>query len=342
MLGVTVAKDRAEDFRRALTKQGLVDKTHAIIEDGEMIVLPLTGSPPDYLMRKSSAALVEASFPERGHMIVPIDEIRRLSGLPPSMQDLLPGSWERFGDLAVIRLPKGLDPYEPEVGRAYAAALGLKAVLRETAGIEGEFRRPTTKMIFGDSSVTTHRENHISYRFDAAEIMFSSGNQEERLRMATVSCENETIVDMFAGIGYFSLPLAVYQKPAKIIACELNPLAHTFLCENVDMNGVHGVVEPVLGDNRDLAGEGFADRVIMGYVKTTHLFLPTAIRLLRSGGMLHYHETCPLDLIERRPIERIRQAVPDGSVDLVGLKQIKSYAPGIEHVVVDARVFKPS
>jgi tRNA wybutosine-synthesizing protein 2 len=172
--------------------------------------------------------------------------------------------------------------------------------------------------------------------------MFSSGNEEERIRMASLSCTSETVVDMFAGIGYFSLPLAVFQRPRRIIACEINQIAHSYLVENIALNRVEGIVEPFLGDNRSLLGESFADRVIMGYVKTTHEFLPTAIRLVKDGGVIHYHETCPNELIPERSLKRLEDSVGGGGVTVLRIKEIKSYAPGVTHLVVDARIRKPA
>jgi tRNA wybutosine-synthesizing protein 2 len=106
------------------------------------------------------------------------------------------------------------------------------------------------------------------------------------------------------------------------------------------LNLVSRIVKPVLGDNRELAGEGIADRVIMGYVKTTHEHLPAAVRLVRDGGIIHYHETCPNELLPRRPVDRLMAAVGAGTVDVLRMKEIKSYAPGVSHVVLDVRVTK--
>lgn len=340
VLGVRVARSDAEALRKVVTSRRFLDKTHAIIDEDDFVIIPVTSEPEETLLKKHNAELVERPFPERKHREDPIESIRKVACVPEGLKHLLPSKWELFGDVAVIRLDSELDGYESQIAEAYALVLNLKAVLRDVGGIRGEYREPAIRTLLGKDTVAAHIENGIRYRFDAAKIMFSSGNIEERLRMAGLTCDGETVVDMFAGIGYFSIPLAVYQKPSKIIACEINPVAFRYLEENVAANQVSRIVKPVLGDNRDLAGEGIADRVIMGYVKTTHEHLPVAVRLLKSGGIIHYHETCPNELLPNRPVQRIMEIVKGGRVEIVRLKEVKSYAPGVTHVVVDARIFK--
>jgi tRNA wybutosine-synthesizing protein 2 len=225
VLGVRVARSDAEALRKDITSERLLDKTHAIIDEDNHVIIPVKSEPDEVLLKKYEAELVERLFPERKHREDPIDAIRRLVSIPEDLKHLLPSKWEMFGNLAVIRLAPQLDEYESEIAEAYAVVLGLKAVLRDVGGIKGEYRQPVIRTLLGKDTVATHLENGIRYRFDVTKIMFSSGNIEERLRMADLKCDGETIVDMFAGIGYFSIPLAVYQKPTKIIACELNPVA---------------------------------------------------------------------------------------------------------------------
>lgn len=103
------------------------------------------------------------------------------------------------------------------------------------------------------------------------------------------------------------------------------------------------IITPVLGDCSQATPEGIADRVLMGYVGTTHHYLEPAIRSLKkSGGILHYHETVPEKLAETRPEERIRKAAEKlgKKVEILGSRRIKKYSPGVLHVVVDARIFE--
>ncbi len=124
--------------------------------------------------------------------------------------------------------------------------------------------------------------------------------------MATISHENETVVDLFAGIGYFTLPIAVYSRPKKIVACEINPVAFDYLCANVVLNHVSSIVEPRFGDNREIAPKDCADRVILGYLHDSQDFLPIAFACLKNHiGVLHYHELVPVELIPQQPLSHI-------------------------------------
>jgi tRNA wybutosine-synthesizing protein 2 len=341
VLGVRVERTQAEKLRKELASLHVVDTSRLIVDDEAFVIIPLVRDPSQSILSKYNATVVERPFPTRESQKDPIDQVIGLVRIPDSLKPALPRKWEQFGDVLVLRLDPSLDRYEQPISEAYAKVLKTKTVLRDVGGISGNYRQPVIRTILGSDTVTTHLENGIRFKFDAAKIMFSSGNVEERYRMAELKCDGEIIVDMFAGIGYFSIPLAVYQRPKHIVACEANPVAHSYLVENLALNKVNGVVEPVLGDNRELQGESFADRIIMGYVRTTHEFLPTALRLLKDGGMIHYHETCPNELLPQRPVQHLTDSAKGCKVVVERLKEIKSYAPGVSHVVVDARVFKP-
>lgn len=204
--------------------------------------------------------------------------------------------------------------------------------------IEGSQRKPNVKMIWGTGTETIHKENKCLFKIDVSQVMWSKGNSTERMRMAEIAEEGEIVVDMFAGIGYFSIPLAVHSQPERIYSVEINPVSYHYLTENITLNKVESIIEPILGDCRDVAPRKIADRVLMGYVGNTQEYLDVALEVLRDGGVIHYHEAVPEKIMFTRPLERIRFAADGHKVEILNQRAIKKYSPGVYHVVVDARI----
>lgn len=204
--------------------------------------------------------------------------------------------------------------------------------------INGPKREPDVEIVIGDSTETIHRENHCFFKLDVARVMWSKGNTTERQRIGKIVKDGETVVDMFAGIGYFSIPMAVHSNPEKIYSIEINSISYGYLKENIVLNKVEEVIEPIFGDCREVAPKGIADRVLMGYIGNTHEYLDTAMEILKPGGIIHYHESVPDILKFERPLQRIVDAAKSREVEILKKRIIKKYSPGVYHVVVDAKI----
>jgi len=274
----------------------------------------------------------------------PFDQIKELllKHVPSELIKHLPDKWEKIGDVLTIKLDCNLKNYKEKICQKYAEILHCKTVLNNLGGISGTYRKPKVEILYGSkNTLTIHKENGIRFKLDPAKIMFSSGNMNERSRMANVSNMNETVVDLFSGIGYFTMPMAVYSKPKKIFACEINPVSYNFLCKNIVLNDVTSIVEPLQGDNRKIAPKNVADRVIMGYLEDTYRFLPTAFNCLKNlTGIIHYHDVCPNESIPNRSLKFVQKAAKkyNRKSELLTYKNIKSYAPGISHLVLDVKI----
>lgn len=274
----------------------------------------------------------------------PLNQIKKLlsNEIPSELICCLPDKWEKIGDVLTVKLNESLRKYQEKIGERYAEILHCKTVLNDVGGISGTYRKPKVEILYGSKNTETiHKENGIRYKLDLQKIMFSSGNMDERKRMANISNKNETVVDLFAGIGYFTIPMAVYSKPKKIFSCEINPIAYEYLCKNIVLNHVTSVVKPLLGDNRSMAPKNIADRVIMGYIDDTYRFLPTAIDRLKNGtGIIHYHDVFPNELIPEKSLKFVQEISKkyDTNAKLLKYNYIKSYAPGVSHVVFDIKI----
>ncbi|MDI3539966.1 MAG: tRNA wybutosine-synthesizing protein 2 [Methanolobus sp.] len=261
--------------------------------------------------------------------------------IPEKDLALVPSGWHVLGKIVIVSIDERIGEYRRDIARKLLEIYPQCHTVIQDRGIEGQFRQPQREILLGTSTETMHKENGCLFRLDATKVMFSKGNLYEKKLMSTVG-SGELIVDMFAGIGYFTIPMAVHAKPAKIYAIEINPESFVYLQENIRLNKVGHIVEAMNGDCAVLTPQGIADRVLMGYVGTTHEYLEYGIRAIKNtGGMLHYHETTPEKLIFERPVSRIREAaLREGrQVEIRDCRKVKKYSPGVWHVVVDAWVY---
>ena len=274
-------------------------------------------------------------------MMQPFENIKKIlnNEIPGFLIDSLPCKWEKIGDVLILKLDEELLRYQDVIGRVYSSVLKCRTVLNDIGGVSGEFREPNVEVVYGcKDTETIHKENGIHFKLDPQKVMFSSGNMDERIRMANISRRDEVVVDLFAGIGYFSIPMAVYSKPKKIFACEKNPVAYDYLCQNIVLNNVVDIVEPVFGDNKKVAPRGVADRVIMGYIDGTEGFLTVAFDSLRNNtGFIHFHEKYSEKIVPGALMQVVQKVAVryNKKVYLLKYRKVKSYAPGIGHFVFD-------
>jgi tRNA wybutosine-synthesizing protein 2 len=232
------------------------------------------------------------------------------------------------------------------IGEAYMAIPQhrntVKTVAMEIASPHGELRVPTVRVIAGeqDTSHTVHVEGGIRYCLDPTRVMFCSGNVNERMHFRDkVNATREIVVDMFAGIGYFTIPLARSRlgAPSIIYAMELNPESAQHLQRAVRENKVETMVTVLCGDNRDAYVSHCANRVLMGYIPTPVQFVDRALDLLchPQGGIVHYHYVALESEKHSMPLEHFCNRGWD--VQLLEMRVVKSYAPQLWHCVADLR-----
>ena len=201
--------------------------------------------------------------------------------------------------------------------------------------------------------------------------MFSIGNITEKLRIADFNCTGETVVDLFAGIGYFVLPYLVHAKAQHVHACEINPDSISALKVNLKINGMEDRCTIYEGDNRLTCPADIADRVNLGLIPSSELSWKTACNALKSdtGGILHIHtnidsrtlingecssikkkNTKSTGLFKYQEWEdwtkyasttitkllcEVKKKSTDWRVNFLHLEHVKSYAPHVDHVVLD-------
>ena len=212
--------------------------------------------------------------------------------------DLLPRGFQSIGKVIILKLnPEILKHKEIIAQKCMELLPSMKSVYLNKGKIEGTFRTPENiEFIMGENnSVVLHKEHNVIYKFDFTKIMFSQGNLSERKHLATLVKDGEVIVDMFAGIGYFSLPIGKHAKPSRIYSIELNPNAFEYLVENVKLNQLEDIIIPINGDCKKevikLSNLGIsAHRVIMGIFPAPINYVNEALSVVRENGTTFHYE----------------------------------------------------
>ncbi|OGJ21476.1 hypothetical protein A3K73_00730 [Candidatus Pacearchaeota archaeon RBG_13_36_9] len=264
---------------------------------------------------------------------------------------LLPTGFQTIGEIVILNLKPELSKHEKVIGEAVIELLPRsRTVCVRTGAITGKYREPQLKVIAGkDETETIHLENNCKYKLDIKKLMFAKGNVSERARLSRLVASGEVIVDMFAGIGYFSVPLGKLSKAGKIYSIEWNPDAFYYLNENIKLNKIENV-ETFFGDNREivpkLIEKGIkADRIVMGLLPPPKDFIETALSISKKGTIIHYEDILSSDESKREEeIEKTlayfkEEAGKKGmKVELLHVQRVKGYAPKLEHYVLDIKV----
>ncbi len=256
-------------------------------------------------------------------------------------EDLLPASYQQIGDIILVKLKPEVRKYEKEIGMTILDLFKSVSSVYLQESIYGKLRQPKIRHLAGKrSTITIVNENHCKYKINISEVMFSKGNQEEKRRIVKQIKKNEVILDMFAGIGYFTIPIAKLTNCKKVYAIDLNPESIKLLKENIKLNKVEEKVKVFLGDSKilPLSFSKKFDRILLGYLPDAEPFLKTAFSCSKKGTIIHYHGISSnkgLNLISQ-----IKKQARESEllVEILNAKKIKAYAPKKEHYVIDFRV----
>ena len=333
------------------SKLAIIDRALEIHSDANYVYVPLTRQPsadelaelkgqvPDYTFKFNV-------FPEKKKQSKIIMEI--LEGqLPPHLKASLPKALDIVGDIAIVEVPPELETQKSLIGKAILEAhRNVRTVLAKAGAVSGDYRLRDFAVIAGEHRTSTvHKEFGCTYHVDVARAYFSPRLSFEHNRVASLVQGSETVVDLFAGVGPFSVLIAKNRESVKVYAVDLNPDAVELLRTNIRLNRVENRVFPILGDARLIVEEklkGVADRVIMNLPEKAIEFVDVACKALKTeGGTFHFygfvHEPDSLDALKARFVD----AVADSGRhvhQLLLAKTVRETAPYECQVVLDAKI----
>ncbi|RLJ08361.1 MAG: class I SAM-dependent methyltransferase family protein [Candidatus Aenigmatarchaeota archaeon] len=236
-----------------------------------------------------------------------------------------------IGDILVLRK----NPGRKRAQRMLKGKIKTVCFLKQ---ISGKKRKPEIEVLAGDGLKTIHREAGCLFELDLSKFMWSPGNRRERERMQGLVKPGETVIDMFAGIGYWSIPIAKACPECRIIAIDINPEAIRQLERNCQLNGISNISARV-GDCRELAKDlqDRADRIILGWIFRPESFLDAAFRMLKPKGIIHFHY---LDrFLQEEELKRAAERA-GYSFRILSDVKVKQYSPRTYHRVMDLEAWK--
>ncbi|MDD2655919.1 MAG: class I SAM-dependent methyltransferase family protein [Candidatus ainarchaeum sp.] len=331
---IRVPRKKGEAMRRKLSSLGILDADYFPSHDEKYVYFPVVKGLRGY---KSVEVQARGREARKGFK-------EMLSGIVGKEAEGIFSSYDIVGDIAVLEIPDNLRAKEKEIAEALLKAdQKIKVVLRKEGGMEGEYRVRRFSFLAGENRTETiYVEHGVRMRLDLAKVYFSPRLSHERGRIAENVKAGETVLVMFAGVGPFALVIAKKQKDAKVIGIELNPEAVRYFEENIELNGMEGRVEAVLGDVRKVVPErfaGFADRVLMPLPKSAEDFLGVALLAAKKGGTIHFYTFVNRKdgkgAAERKAIEAGNKA--GRKIEIIESREVRPFSPSTVQIVVDFR-----
>lgn len=335
---VKVPRSMAEHVRRRLLIAGLIHPDVKVCQNGQFILIPVIKKPDMSLLNDNidnanntdNTTIIESDF-EPGH-----------HNNRPSLEDELGFSpaYDVIGDIALI------DMDDQDAGKIASALIlckkNIKVVLGTAGPVSGEFRTRDLVILAGEHRThTIYTEFGCRYKLDLSLVYFSHRLGTERKRVADTVKSQQKIVDLFAGVGPFSILIAKSVPGTSVVAVDKNPKAVQFLKENIKLNRLDNVVV-VEDDARQAAYKlrHCADHVIMNLPHSSREFLNSGMMVVKNGGFVHFYDITPEDDLYRTSWEIIQDtAISIGrKVECVEKRIVRSYAPHQYNVYIRFRL----
>jgi tRNA (guanine37-N1)-methyltransferase len=258
--------------------------------------------------------------------------------------DLLIGSYDIVGDIAIVIVPAELTHRETLIGESILTSnKKLRVVAKRAGNYGGEFRTIDLKIIAGENRKETQvTEFGVRLLVNVETTYFSVRSGNERRRLASLVQPMESVLVMFSGVGPYPLIIAKHSEAKKVVGIEKNPLAHEYAVKNLKLNKKLKNVQFIVGDAADLPlllDERY-DRIVMPLPTMADRFLPVAMEMLKEeGGWIHYYEMAKEGSFETA-VEKVQS-----SAESTGRKRVASSiircghcGPRTHRICVDSQI----
>jgi len=367
---IKIRKESAEKFlkllKTKLPNELFLDRRIKVKHEGAYVFFPLIN---DVEKRK---ALIERVSNQLNLDIVSAEGITEINykfrsieealvgELPENILELVPKSYDIIGKIAIVEFDQinmindnKVLSYKKKVAEALVSVnKSVETVYEKKSEVKGRYRLKELKNIYGDDNPETiHKENDCLFKLDVKKTYFTPRLVFERKRISSNSFKKqEIIVDMFAGVGPFSIQIAK-KNDAKIYAFDVNSSAYKYLVDNIESNKMKGEViahnmdvKELLNPNNKLGKylKNKIDRIIMNLPKQSINFIDVACFLMnKPHGILHFYQFCE----KPNPIKKgIKNLIANLKVsgwhieEILNSKVVKPFSPKADMIVLDLKL----
>lgn len=346
-----VQKRFGEVAIKLASRIGILDRDLTVSREGDYLLIPIRETPSEEQLNEikreiQSFEVLVRVFQRREKPPKSIIDLLD-NRLPPHLLASIPRSIDLIGDVAILEIPEELEPYKRLIGEAVLNVFKrVRSVLAKISAVEGVYRLREYEVIAGsENTETAHREHGCIYHLDPRKVYFSPRLSHEHFRVASQVKDGETVIDMFAGVGPFSILIAKNHSNIVVYAIDINPDAIEYLKKNIYANNVYGKVIPILGDAREIIQNrlrGSADRIIMNLPEKAGEYIDVACAAIKpSGGILHYYEFAEGSSAIEKGRMRAIGAINDAgrSVEkILSERIVKEIAPFKWHIAIDIKI----
>jgi tRNA (guanine37-N1)-methyltransferase len=149
-------------------------------------------------------------------------------------------SYDLFDDIIVIRIPPDVYSQRETIAKALRTIyprVRTIAAIRLYSHTAGRYRTRDLEVIWGEERLeTTYKEHGCRFKANLKHVFLTPQLSHERMRIAKHVMQGETTINMFAGVGCFSILIAKLQSQTKIYSIDVNQYAYEYMKGNVALD----------------------------------------------------------------------------------------------------------
>jgi len=235
-------------------------------------------------------------------------------------------SFDIIGDIIIIKIPEELEEKKEIIAKTLINKIKtVKTVFQQISSVQGEYRTRRLCFLTGINKTSTeYREHGCIFKVDVLKTYFSPRLATERLRVSKLIGNNEIIINMFAGIGTYSIILAKKNPDCIVYSIDSNPYANDLCIINSKLKGK-------------------ATRVLMPLPEQAAEFIDSAIMALENNkGIIHYFAhikaKSKLDALEEGKVN-CHNHFQCYQYKIISGKVVREVGPRIYQTVFDLEIF---